>query len=46
MQQKILEIKNLSKSYGEITALANFSLDLEKGEVLGLLGPNGAGKTT
>jgi ABC-2 type transport system ATP-binding protein len=46
MQQKILEIKNLSKSYGDITALANFSLDLEKGEVLGLLGPNGAGKTT
>jgi len=46
MQQKILEIKNLNKSYGEIAALANFSLDLEKGEVLGLLGPNGAGKTT
>ncbi|MBU4267323.1 MAG: ABC transporter ATP-binding protein [Acidobacteria bacterium] len=46
MQQKILEIKNLSKSYGEITALANFSLNLGKGEVLGLLGPNGAGKTT
>jgi ABC-2 type transport system ATP-binding protein len=46
MQQTILEIKNLSKSYGEITALANFSLDLKKGEVLGLLGPNGAGKTT
>ena len=46
MQQKILEIKNLSKSYGETVALANFSLDLKKGEVLGLLGPNGAGKTT
>jgi ABC-2 type transport system ATP-binding protein len=46
MQQKILEIKNLSKSYGEITALANFSMSLGRGEVLGLLGPNGAGKTT
>jgi ABC-2 type transport system ATP-binding protein len=46
MQQKILEIKNLSKSYGEVTALDNFSLSLDKGEVLGLLGPNGAGKTT
>ncbi|MBN2345425.1 MAG: ABC transporter ATP-binding protein [Candidatus Aminicenantes bacterium] len=46
MQQKILEIKNLGKSYGETTALANFSLDLAPGEVLGLLGPNGAGKTT
>ena len=46
MQQTILEVKNLNKSYGEITALANFSLNLAKGEVLGLLGPNGAGKTT
>jgi ABC-2 type transport system ATP-binding protein len=46
MQQTILEIKNLSKSYGDLRALANFSLDLAKGEVLGLLGPNGAGKTT
>lgn len=42
----ILEIKNITKSYGEITALNNFSLTLRKGEVLGLLGPNGAGKTT
>ncbi len=42
----MLEIKNLTKSYGDILALDHFSLDLEKGEVLGLLGPNGAGKTT
>jgi len=42
----MLEIKNLTKSYGEVLALDNFSLDLNKGEVLGLLGPNGAGKTT
>jgi len=42
----ILEIKNITKSYGDITALNNFSLSMEKGEVLGLLGPNGAGKTT
>jgi len=41
-----LDIKNITKSYGEITALSNFSLSLKKGEVLGLLGPNGAGKTT
>jgi ABC-2 type transport system ATP-binding protein len=48
MQQQILEIKNLSKAYdhGENVALANFSLSLNKREVLGLLGPNGAGKTT
>jgi ABC-2 type transport system ATP-binding protein len=48
MQQPILEIKSLSKAYdhGENVALANFSLTLDKGDVLGLLGPNGAGKTT
>jgi ABC-type multidrug transport system fused ATPase/permease subunit len=43
---QMLEIKNLTKSYGDVVALDRFSLDLKKGEVLGLLGPNGAGKTT
>jgi ABC-2 type transport system ATP-binding protein len=42
----MLEIKNLTKSYGDVLALDGFSLDVRKGEVLGLLGPNGAGKTT
>ena len=42
----MLEIRNLTKSYGDIVALDRFSLDLGQGEVLGLLGPNGAGKTT
>jgi len=42
----MLEIKNLTKSYGDVVALDRFSLDLKQGEVLGLLGPNGAGKTT
>jgi ABC-2 type transport system ATP-binding protein len=46
MENTILEIKNISKSYGDITALTNFSVSLQKGEILGLLGPNGAGKTT
>lgn len=46
MENVILDIKKISKSYGDITALNNFSLQLAKGEVLGLLGPNGAGKTT
>ena len=46
MENLILDIKNITKSYGDITALSNFSLSLKKGEVLGLLGPNGAGKTT
>jgi ABC-2 type transport system ATP-binding protein len=46
MENVILEIKHISKSYDDIVALNNFSLILGKGEVLGLLGPNGAGKTT
>lgn len=46
MENAILEIKHISKQYGDITALNNFCLILKKGEVLGLLGPNGAGKTT
>jgi len=42
----MLEIRNLTKSFGDVLALDRFSLDLGRGEVLGLLGPNGAGKTT
>ena len=39
-------IKSLTKSYGELTALDSFDLDVEQGTIFGLLGPNGAGKTT
>jgi len=46
MDQAILDIRNVGMSFGEITALDRFSLELRRGEVLGLLGPNGAGKTT
>ena len=47
MERKIvLEIRNVTKTYGDVVALDRFSLELAKGEVLGLLGPNGAGKTT
>ena len=43
---QILECKNLTKSYGTKTALANINLSLDKGKIIGLLGPNGSGKTT
>lgn len=46
MDNIILDIKNLTKSYNNIKALDNFSLSLKKSEIFGLLGPNGAGKTT
>jgi ABC-2 type transport system ATP-binding protein len=39
-------IQSLTKSYGAVTALDSFSLDVSRGAIFGLLGPNGAGKTT
>lgn len=41
-----LEIKNLTKMFGEQIALNNISLSIGKNEIVGLLGPNGAGKST
>ncbi len=46
MLQPILEVKNLTKKFGNFTAVDNISFSIKEGEVLGLLGPNGAGKTT
>lgn len=42
----LIEIKNLSKSYGKKEALKNIDLVIEPGKIYGLLGPNGSGKTT
>lgn len=42
----LLEIENVSKSFGDKKVLKNVSLKLEKGKILGLLGKNGSGKTT
>ncbi len=42
----MLEIENLTKHFGPLTAVAGLSLTVRRGEVLGLLGPNGAGKST
>lgn len=42
----VLQIDNLSKTFGKIKALDNVSFDVPKGSVFGLLGPNGSGKTT
>lgn len=43
---KIIEVKNLQKSYKNNKALNGLDFDLYKGEILGILGPNGAGKST
>ena len=41
-----IELNDLTKEFGSITALDSVSLQLEKGQIVGLLGPNGSGKTT
>jgi ABC-2 type transport system ATP-binding protein len=42
----VIETENLTRKFGELTAVDNLTLKVEKGEVFGFLGPNGAGKST
>lgn len=42
----VIQVENLRKTYGQITAVADVSFEVSEGEIFGLLGPNGAGKTT
>jgi ABC-2 type transport system ATP-binding protein len=44
--QPIIVVKDLVRTFGDFTAVANTSFDVQRGEIFGLLGPNGAGKTT
>lgn len=44
--ENIVELKNVSKKYGEITALRDISLEIRRGEIFSIMGINGAGKTT
>lgn len=45
-KEKIIEVKNLTKKFGDFTAVKDISFDVYKGEIFGFLGANGAGKTT
>lgn len=44
--ENIIEVKNLTKKYGDFTAVDGISFEVKIGETFGILGPNGAGKTT
>lgn len=46
MSKKVIEVSNLTKKFGNFTAVNHITFDVEEGEIFGFLGANGAGKTT
>ena len=46
MKENVIEINNLTKSYGKSRGVIDVSLNVQKGDIFGFLGPNGAGKST
>ncbi|TIX09016.1 MAG: ATP-binding cassette domain-containing protein, partial [Mesorhizobium sp.] len=46
MGERIIELRDIKKSYGQVYALGGVNLSVDRGEVVGLIGDNGAGKST
>ena len=46
MGERLIELKNIAKTYGRVFAVGGVNLHVDRGEVVGLLGDNGAGKST
>ncbi len=46
MSETVIKLENLTKKFGNFTAVNNVNLEVRRGETIGLVGPNGAGKTT